>query len=264
MSLSTTPRRQALIKICKFIWRKSKYRESEILRKEFSDVFGIIIDSAEDIPMIQTTLTDRAETPLSHTDLWFNSRDVAAGLYNDMQELELAGFGRLDGWSDMYETHNLRWGFTDTWTTGDLTALALTIHSRSAMNNEILTTEFIAIYRIAFIAWKNDDSVQQKMEKEMMEKQSPQLYASQPSPRRLPIRLISIHNQNIRILNTIFTKEYFNSLEKDSPPSSSKLHVHIKSISVAGYNDAELKDLAQELLNTKEQVGSLEAIHILP
>ncbi|KAJ8062022.1 hypothetical protein OCU04_009803 [Sclerotinia nivalis] len=175
MSLSTTPRRQALIKICKFIWRKSKYRESEILRKEFSDVFGIIIDSAEDIPMIQTTLTDRAETPLSHTDLWFNSRDVAAGLYNDMQELELAGFGRLDGWSDMYETHNLRWGFTDTWTTGDLTALALTIHSRSAMNNEILTTEFIAIYRIAFIAWKNDDSVQQKMEKEMMEKQSPQL-----------------------------------------------------------------------------------------
>lgn len=78
------------------------------------------------------------------------------------------------------------------------------------------------------------------------------------------IRLISIHNQNIRILNTIFTEEYFNSLEKDSPPSSSKLHVHIKSISVAGYNDAELKDLAQELLNTREQVGSLEAIHILP
>ncbi|EDN99565.1 hypothetical protein SS1G_02419 [Sclerotinia sclerotiorum 1980 UF-70] len=164
----------------------------------------------------------------------------------------------------MYETHNLRWGFTDTWTTGDLIALALTIHSRSAMNNEILTTEFIAIYRIAFIAWKNDDSVQQQMEKEMMEKQSPQLCASRPSPRRLPIRLISIHNQNIRILNTIFTEEYFNSLEKDSPPSSSKLHVHIKSISVARHNDAELKDLAQELLNTREQVGSLEAIHILP
>ncbi|KAF7856814.1 hypothetical protein EAF04_009577 [Stromatinia cepivora] len=264
MSLSITPRRQALVKICKFIWRKSKYRESEILKKEFSDVFGIIIDSTEDIPMIPTTSTDRTETPLSHYDLWFNSRDIAAALHNDMQELYWAGFGQLYGWSDMYETYNLRWGFTNVWTTGDLTALALTTHSCSAMNNEILTTEFIAFYRIAFIAWKNDDSIQQQMEIEMMEKQSPQLCAFRPALRRLPIRLISIHNQNIRILNTIFTEEYFNSLEKDSLPSSSKLYVHIKSISVAEYNEAEMKDLAQELLNTKEQIGSLEAIHILP
>lgn len=132
------------------------------------------------------------------------------------------------------------------------------------MNDEILTTEFIAFYRLAYIAWVNDNSTQQQIETEMMEKQSPQSYASRSASRKLHIRLISIHNHNIRILSTVITEEYFLSFREDSPPSSSKLHVHIKSISVAGYNDAEMKDLANELLSTKEQVGPLEAVHILP
>ncbi|KAJ8060118.1 hypothetical protein OCU04_010472 [Sclerotinia nivalis] len=280
MPLSTTSRRQAAVQINKSI-RKSKHKESEILKKEFSDVFGIIIDSAKDIPMIPTTLTDRTETPrsddglffyspnlagtpLSDEDLFFNSRNVAASLHNDMQKLSWEGLGKLYEWSDMYEAHRSCWGFTTAWTTSDLTALALTIHSRSAMNNEILTTEFIAFYRLAFMAWRIDDSIHQQIETEMMEKQSPQSCASRLALRRLPIRLISIHNHNIRILSTIITEEYFYSFKKDSPSSSSKLHVHIKSISVADYTLAEMKDLAKELLNTKEQVGPLEAIHILP
>ncbi|EDO00256.1 predicted protein [Sclerotinia sclerotiorum 1980 UF-70] len=192
-------------------------------------MFGIIIDSTKDIPMIWTTLTDRAKTPRSDEDLFFyspgdlffNSRNVAASLHNDMQELSWEGLGKLYEWP------------------------------------------------LAYIAWMNDNSTQQQIETEMMEKQSPQSYASRSASRKLHvsvkcIRLISIHNHNIRILSTVITEEYFLSFREDSPPSSSKLHVHIKSISVAGYNDAEMKDLANELLSTKEQVGPLEAVHILP
>ncbi|KAF7870039.1 hypothetical protein EAF04_004823 [Stromatinia cepivora] len=263
MPLSTTSRRQVVAQIYKPIL-KSKYKESEILKKEFSDVFGIIIDSTKDIPMIPTTLIDRTETPLSNYDLFFNSLRIAAQLHDNIQELSWGGLGELRGWSDMYEVHRNCWGFTATWTTCNLTTLALTIHSHSTMNNEILTSEFIAFYKIAFLAWNYNDSTQRWTETRIMEKQSLQLCASRSALRRLPIRFVSIHNQNIRILNTIFTEEYFNSLKKDSPFNSNKLYIHIKSISVAEYNNAEMKNLAWELLNTKEQIGPLKAIHILP
>ncbi|CAD6451137.1 d4b99b30-8c00-4bdd-a81f-f2663abfa402 [Sclerotinia trifoliorum] len=257
---TTSARRQAAVWINKSI-QKSEHRESEILTKEFRDIFGIIIDSAKDMPMIPTTFTGRAETPQSDDelfffcpeDLFYNSRSVAASLHNDMQDLYFQGLGELYSWPDMYEIHFLRWGFTAVWTTGDLTALALSIHSRFAMNNEILTTEFIALYRLALTAWRTDKSSHQRIEREIMEKQSPQSSACQPVSRRLPIRLISIHNHNIRILSTIITDEYFFSFKKDSPPSSSKLHVHIKSISVAEYSYAKMKDLAKELFIPKNK-----------
>ncbi|KAF7860738.1 hypothetical protein EAF04_008256 [Stromatinia cepivora] len=257
-------RRQAAVQINRSI-RKSKYRESEILKKEFCDMFGIIIDSDKDIPMNPTTSTDRAETPESDEyenefRVYFNSLGIAGSLHNDMQDLYFEGLGKLYRWPDMYETHFWCWGFTAVWTTSNLTALAITIHSRSAMNNEILTTEFIAFYRLALIAWTNDKSAHQRIETEMMEKQSPQSSPSQSVSRRLPIRLISIHDNNIRILSTIITEEYFRSFIKNSPPSSTKLHIHIKSISVAGYNDIEMKDLAKILFNIKEPIGPLESI----
>jgi hypothetical protein len=45
-----------------------------------------------------------------------------------------------------------------------------------------------------------------------------------------------------------FTKEYYKSLSKAGPTSSSNLHVHIDSFPARGYDGAQITHVAQKLM----------------
>ena len=118
-------------------------------------------------------------------------------------------------------------------------ALTISVHSRAATDTEILTTEFIACYLTADMAWQYDSDHQELKKASTGTRRSlrPQLTEDNDlgfrSPMRglpvsstnapsailyllllIQIRLVSIHGQDIKILTTYFTEEYYQSFRK--------------------------------------------------
>jgi hypothetical protein len=131
-------------------------------------------------------------------------------------------------------------------------AVTITVHSRAATDTEILTTEFIACYLAADIAWCYDSDYQgpkrlwkrgkqpgNVTEDNMLGFRSPMRGLPVSSTRAPPatpysllliqIRLVSIHGQDIRILTMYFTEEYYQSFQKANKSTSGNLDVRIES-----------------------------------
>jgi hypothetical protein len=153
-------------------------------------------------------------------------------------------------------------------------ALIVTVHSCATTGTEILSTEFVTCYLAAKTALEHD-SVHQELNKvptgtqgslrrkwreyNMLGFRSPMRglpVSSTYAPSAIPylflliqIRLVSIHRQDIRILTTYFSKEYYQSFKVDQPPSGS-LRVRIESFRLPDYEEAEIAHILQKL--TKE------------
>jgi hypothetical protein len=164
-------------------------------------------------------------------------------------------------------------------------ALTITVHSHAATDTEILTTEFVACYLTADMAW-HYDSDHQELKKASTGTQGSlrQLTEANDLGFRSPIRglpvsstnapsailylllliqtwLVSIHGQDIRILTTYFTEEYYQSFRKADQSfkiadqsfknadqsTSSNLHVCIESFRLPDDWDPRINYVIQKL-----------------
>lgn len=81
-------------------------------------------------------------------------------------------------------------------------ALALTIHSRTASETEMLTTEFFACYLIAVIAWENQDirtDFENTTRTQRLQRQVNESMECEP-PSALPQLLVSCHMYSAMVL----------------------------------------------------------------
>jgi hypothetical protein len=165
-------------------------------------------------------------------------------------------------------------------------ALTITAHSRAATDTEILTTEFIACYLAADMAWHYDSDHQELKkalegtqrgwprlemwscgkskvteskvtEENMLEFRSPMRglpVSSTHAPSAISylfpliqIRLVSIHGLNIRILATYFTEEYYQSFKKTDQPTASRLCVRIESFQLPDEYETKIDYMMEKL-----------------
>jgi len=122
-----------------------------------------------------------------------------------------------------------------------------------ATDTEILMTEFVACYLAADIAWCYDSNHQKALtgtQESLRRKVTEDNKLGFKSPMRgLPIRLVSIHGQDIRILTMYFTEEYYQSFQKANQSTSGNLDVRIESFRLPDdwvpQIDHEIKKLAK-------------------
>ena len=162
-------------------------------------------------------------------------------------------------------------------------ALTITTHSRAAADTEILTTEFVACYLTAAMAWHYDSDHQELKkasegtqwgwprlgkwscgrrkskvtEENMLELRSPMRglpVSSTLAPSAISylllliqIRLVSIHGLNIRILTTYFTEEYYQSFKKAGQPTAGRLCVRIESFQVPDEYETKIDYMMEKL-----------------
>ncbi|KAF8860696.1 hypothetical protein BDZ45DRAFT_619452 [Acephala macrosclerotiorum] len=236
------------------IWR-SLSTGSLIMDSEMANILGITIHSSGG--------EERAKRPLSvspipsdcTSSVYIESLAIAAGLRDSMLAFSSQGMSKLSEWPNSCRVWDPYWGFTAIMTTEDpATALAITVHSCTASKTEILTTEFVACYLVADIAWQNK-TVRKDFEnttrtQQRLQREAKESIECEPKPAlpRLTIRIISIHRRNIRIINTTFTEEYHKSLSKAGQTSPSNLHVSIESLPAVGYDDAQITHVARKLM----------------
>jgi hypothetical protein len=150
-------------------------------------------------------------------------------------------------------------------TQAEAEAIAITVHSRAAMDTEILIPEFIACYLAADIAWqyeRNDQGLEKAAKgtrgrvERLLGFKSPMRglpVSSTHAPSATPylllliqIRLVSIHGQDIRILTMYFTEEYYQSFQKANR-STAGICVHIESFHLPGCEDAQISAMVEVL-----------------
>jgi hypothetical protein len=150
-------------------------------------------------------------------------------------------------------------------TQAEAEAIAITVHSRAAMDTEILIPEFIACYLAADIAWqyeRNDQGLEKAAKgtrgrlERLLGFKSPMRglpVSSTHAPSATPylllliqIRLVSIHGQDIRILTMYFTEEYYQSFQKANR-STAGIYVRIESFHLPGCEDAQISTMVEVL-----------------
>jgi hypothetical protein len=150
-------------------------------------------------------------------------------------------------------------------TQAEAEAIAITVHSRAAMDTEILIPEFIACYLAADIAWqyeRNDQGLEKAAKgtrgrlERLLGFKSPMRglpVSSTHAPSATPylllliqIRLVSIHGQDIRILTMYFTEEYYQSFQKANR-STAGICVRIESFHLPGCEDAQISAMVEVL-----------------
>ena len=150
-------------------------------------------------------------------------------------------------------------------TQAEAEAIAITVHSRAAMDTEILIPEFIACYLAADIAWqyeRNDQGLEKAAKgtrgrlERLLGFKSPMQglpVSSTHAPSATPylllliqIRLVSIHGQDIRILTMYFTEEYYQSFQKANR-STAGICVRIESFHLPGCEDAQISAMVEVL-----------------
>jgi hypothetical protein len=150
-------------------------------------------------------------------------------------------------------------------TQAEAIAIAITVHSRAAMDTEILIPEFIACYLAADIAWqyeRNDQGLEKAAKgtrgrlERLLGFKSPMRglpVSSTHAPSATPylllliqIRLVSIHGQDIRILTMYFTEEYYQSFQKANR-STAGICVRIESFHLPGCEDAQISAMVEVL-----------------
>jgi hypothetical protein len=146
-------------------------------------------------------------------------------------------------------------------TQAEAEAIAITVHSRAAMDTEILIPEFLACYLAADIAWqyeRNDQGLEKaakgtrgRLERLLGFKSLPVSSTHAPSATPyllllIQIRLVSIHGQDIRILTMYFTEEYYQSFQKANR-STAGICVRIESFHLPGCEDAQISAMVEVL-----------------
>ena len=150
-------------------------------------------------------------------------------------------------------------------TQAEAIAIAIAVHSRAAMDTEILIPEFIACYLAADIAWqyeRNDQGLEKAAKgtrgrlERLLGFKSPMRglpVSSTHAPSATPylllliqIRLVSIHGQDIRILTMYFTEEYYQSFQKANR-STAGICVRIESFHLPGCEDAQISAMVEVL-----------------
>jgi hypothetical protein len=69
----------------------------------------------------------------------------------------------------------------------------------------------------------------------------------------IQIRLVSIHRQDIRILTTYFTEDYYQSFKKADQSPFGNLRVRIESFRLPDYEEAEVAHILQKLIKTSNK-----------
>jgi len=254
-ALPITSRHQCLHQI-----RRSLSTGSLTMDREMAEILGITIDSSNGGEHTTISPSGSPASIDSTSYVYIESLAIAARLRDSMLTFSSEGMSKLSEWPNSHRVWDPYWGFTSIMTTEDpAAALAITVHSRTATDTEILTTEFVACYLVADIAWQSD-GIQKEFEIAKAPTRTQQRlrikvkedigYGSKSTLQRLPIRIISIHGRNFRILTTTFTEEYYKSFRKAGETSSSDLQVSIDSFPAFGCNDAQIAHVARKLMNT--------------
>lgn len=172
----------------------------------------------------------------SSDDVFWESDNIARHFRDYMdQSTNIFGKSTFLEWPDCNCDWDPYWGIQTMMTSLDRAeAVTITVHSRAATDTEILMTEFIACFLTADIAWCYDSDYQGpkrwwKPVKQPGNVTEDNMLGFKSPMQGLPIRLVSIHGQDIRILTTYFTKEYYQSFQKGNQSTSSNLDVLIES-----------------------------------